>query len=225
MRKSVQILTHLEKEFANYGFSQTDADNIERYLEYLVKWNQKINLSGYKNCENLFGKLILDSLMVYKISDSVPAIKQMLSGKTIDLGSGAGIPGLVLALCNSTMDIDSIDSSQKKITFQKMVQANLGLKNIHPLNKRIEDLKLNPSYQHSYDCILSRALAQIKMLFDFSNYFLCSGGHLFLWKGEKWRDELNEAAQFAEIFELQKVLSYNLDEYNHRGVLLHYRKN
>ena len=223
MRKSVQILTLLEKEFANYSFSQTDADNIEKYLKYLVKWNQKINLSGYKDIHDLFGRLILDSYMIFKIPGSDVGIKRLLSGKVMDLGSGAGVPGLVLALCDQSFSIDSVDSSQKKITFQKMVQANLGLTNIRLVNKRIEELLSIPFYNLAYDCILSRALAHIKKLFLFSDYFLRSGGDLILWKGPNWRDELTEGT-LADAFELKNELPYYLSDYKHQGVLLHFRK-
>ena len=223
MRKSVQILLHLEKEFANLGFTQADAGKIEKYLNYLMKWNQKINLTGYKDIQDMFGKIVLDSLMIHKIPDTDLSIKQRLSGRVMDLGSGAGVPGLVLALYDSSLNIDSVDGSQKKITFQKMVQANLGLANVHPLNMRIEDLMLIQSYKESYDCILSRALAQINSLFSYSDFFLRSGGDLFLWKGANWKDELTEGT-LTDLFKLMNELPYYIDEFNHRGVLVHFRK-
>jgi len=223
MRKSVQIRLHLEKEFPNRTFSVADAEKIELFLEYLIKWNQKINLTGMKGFQDLFGKLILDSLAIYKLPISILE-ENPLAGKIIDLGSGAGIPGLVLALCDSTLNIDSVDSSRKKITFQNMVRANLKLQNVRPLNIRIETMMADIVLQNSYDCIVSRALTQIKKLCLFASFFLKFGGHLIVWKGTNWKRELEEALDANDLFEMRQALNYNFKEFNHQSTLLLLRK-
>ena len=223
MRKSVQIRSSLEKEFPNRSFSQIEIDNIVRYLEYLMKWNKKMNLTGFIDHQMRFVKIILDSLAVYKFSPQ-DLKTYSLSGKIADLGSGAGIPGLVLALCDSTLDIHSVDSSNKKTTFQNMVRANLNLLNFHTINSRIETLMHNFTFQYAYDCILSRALTQIKELFYYGSFFLKMGGHMLLWKGENWQDELARATEFTSVFELVQTMDYNFDELGHRGTLLVFQK-
>ncbi|MCP4751531.1 MAG: 16S rRNA (guanine(527)-N(7))-methyltransferase RsmG [Proteobacteria bacterium] len=224
MRKTVQIQRKIEKEFPTLNLSREKTEKIARYLEILDQWNRKINLTAIRDFDLMIIKHILDSLIVFRLP-SVTDSQKYLSGNVLDIGSGAGIPGIVLSICHPTLKVVSVDKSQKKIGFQEYVKAQLGLKNLHPVADRLEDLARLPEHQEAFDCIVSRAFDQIKELFKLSIVFLNETGSLVLWKGEKWRKELNNVPpDLKRHFEVREAIKYSFSEYNHGGTLLAIRK-
>ena len=121
------------------------------YMNNLIEWNQKVNLTAIKNEEEIILKHFVDS--VY--------IKDLINGKVLDIGSGAGFPGIPLKIVKEDLDLVSIDSVNKKINFQKDTADKLNLKNIEIIHTRAEDLARNPKYRENFDFVVSRAVANL----------------------------------------------------------------
>lgn len=218
MRKTVQIQQELKKEFPDLPLNQEQAEKIQAYLELLQKWNKKFNLTAIREPKEIFGKHILDSLAPFKLS--IP-----LQGKIVDMGSGAGLPGIVLSIVKPELEMISIEKIQKKITFQDIAKAQLKLSHFQPLSSRLENLHQDSQYQGQFDFVISRALSQLNDLFQLGLPFLKKGGFFLLWKGKKWSEELEAVQpQFLEQVSLVENQEYQFSNYEVGGRLLLFRR-
>ncbi len=220
MRKTVQITYVLKKEFPNLRFSEKTVSLFEKYFEILKQWNKKINLTAIFDPEQIIIKHLLDSLVVYNTSIG-HSLMTLPSSSLLDLGSGAGIPGILLQISNPCLNVISIDKSQKKIGFQEFVKAKLELKNLELLSERVETLMKRRIYEKSLDFIVSRAFVQIKDLFEYGRFFLKDHGYLILWKGAGWQDELKVVPDSLQrYFELVENSPYQFKQSSFGGRIL-----
>lgn len=171
------------------------------YLEELLRWNRHINLTAIQNDEDAIEKHIIDSLLILKY----------LGGreKMLDVGSGAGLPGVPLALALPEMQVVSVDSSGKKINFQKHIKRKLQLGNFEPINQRIEQLQI--SEENSYDLIVSRAFSSVERFVARSFPFQKQGG---LWVAMKGPEGEKEAARLKETPLSEKLRNIQVFSYN-----------
>lgn len=189
MRKTVQISWLIQKEYPDLDFSDKTIDRLTAFLEQLERWNRKINLTAIRGTQQLAVKHILDSLALFK-GDPEQFHPSVLNGQILDIGSGAGLPGIVLAIVCSKTEVLSIDKSIKKIGFQKNVKANLKIANVVPMATRLDELSNRQDLTESFDYIVSRAFTQIKGILDAAIFFLKPAGKLILWKGPNWENEM-----------------------------------
>jgi len=223
MRKTVQITYILKKEFPNLHFSEKTVSLFEKYFEILEQWNKKINLTAIIDPEQMITKHLLDSLVVYNTSIG-QSLMTLPSSSLLDLGSGAGIPGILLQISNPYLNVISIDKSQKKIGFQEYIKAKLELQNLELLSERVETLMTRRIYEKSLDFIVSRAFVQIKDLFEYGRFFLKEHGYLILWKGAGWQDELKATPDSLQIhFKLVESSTYQFKQTNFGGRILVFR--
>lgn len=162
---------------------ETEAQ-LKVYLGLLEKWQEKINLVSPQTMPDAWERHFIDSM---QISDFIPE-----GAKTIfDFGSGAGFPGLVLAIMNSDKNFHMVESDQKKCSFMRTVSRETGLSNIAVHNSRIEDV----SRETIPDLIMARALASLDKLLDYSSDWVELNPDLkFIFpKGEKHADEVVES--------------------------------
>jgi 16S rRNA (guanine527-N7)-methyltransferase len=171
------------------------------YLEELLRWNRQINLTAIQNDEDAIEKHIIDSLLILKY----------LGGreKMLDVGSGAGLPGVPLALALPEMRVVSVDSSGKKINFQKHIKRKLQLGNFEPINQRIEQLQI--AEENSYDLIVSRAFSSVERFVARSLPFQKQGG---LWVAMKGPEGEKEAARLKETPLSEKLRNIQVFSYN-----------
>jgi 16S rRNA (guanine527-N7)-methyltransferase len=154
---------------------------LERYAEMLEKWNRSINLVGGGTIEDLWRRHMLDSAQLLAL---IPAGATSL----VDLGSGAGFPGLVLAICG-VENVHLIESNRKKCTFLREVARETGARAIIH-NERVEEVE---SFQA--DIVTSRALAQLPKLLDMAGRFTTKHSILLFLKGRHAERELTDAAK------------------------------
>ncbi|MDF1880608.1 16S rRNA (guanine(527)-N(7))-methyltransferase RsmG [Sulfurimonas sp. MAG313] len=154
-------------------------EHVERYTQHLLKWNKIHNLTGATN-KDLVAEHIYDS--VFPVS-FLPILKNAL-----DIGTGAGFPGLILAMALPSTKFTLVEPLAKRSGFLQFIKADLGLKNVEVLNKRIEDVA-----PVAYDFITSRAVTETKTLMDFAQPFISKGTLLLFFKGERVYDEITEA--------------------------------
>ncbi len=150
---------------------------VERYKEHLKKWNKIHNLTGAKNDE-LIDKFIYDA--VYPVS-FLPKVKNIL-----DIGTGAGFPGMILAFALPETEVILCEPLQKRASFLQFIKADLGLKNVTVANCRVEELEPRP-----IELVTSRAVTDTKMLMQLSKPFVHEGSRLLFYKGEKVFDEVD----------------------------------
>ena len=146
------------------------------YKQLLIKWNKVFNLISVKGVDEIVTHHFLDCLAV------VPFIE----GKNVlDVGSGAGLPGIIIALCYPEKNITLVDSVGKKTTFLKQTCAELNLSNITIINKRVEDITTNKLF----DSIIARAFAEMQVLIDLTRHLIEDKGAWYGMKSKKFNEE------------------------------------
>ena len=138
------------------------------YLKLLEKWNKVYNMTAIKN---------IDDMLVKHLFDSLAVAKYIKGNSTIDVGTGGGLPGVVLAILYPKHQFTLVDSVGKKIIFLKNVRKTLGLANIQPLNSRVENL------QGSFDNIISRAFSLVDTFYELCKHFLTDANQMLAMKG------------------------------------------
>jgi 16S rRNA (guanine527-N7)-methyltransferase len=157
------------------------------YLQELLKWNQKINLTAIRSEKAMVLKHFLDSLSV------APYLSEHSS--ILDIGSGAGFPGIPLKIAQPALRITLIDSVQKKIDFQKHIIRTLGLKGIEAIHGRAQDTEILQSLGGRFDITLSRAFSDLRTFLALSFPFLKGGGIAIAMKGEVDDKETRRVAE------------------------------
>lgn len=190
---------------------QEHRKKLDGFSEILIAENQKYNLTRIDSPEQIQVRHFLDSLVGLSILDELSQ-KTGKPLKILDIGSGAGFPGLVLAIVRPEWHITSLEATGKKANFQQMVCSELCLENATVLNVRAEDAAHHAAYRQQFDAVTARALAALPMLAELSLAFVKIGGLALYWKGPTVREELTAAqAAIREMgAEIQDTLSYTL---------------
>ncbi len=191
---------------------------IDRYVELLERWNRRINLTGDRT--RLYSRHILDCLML----EIHPW--PMETGAVIDIGSGAGLPGLVVAILHPSFHVDSLDTAAKKISFQQAAAAELGLENFFPRRMDIRRWSQSPEGEGRYDVVLARAFAPLHRLLKLGVGLLRAGGELRLHKGQGLeREQAELAANLPDHYEPHpEVFRYDFPEAGSGGTIVTYRR-
>lgn len=182
------FITELKK--LNIIPTQEQLESLEKYKNMLIEYNEKFNLTAIKTDEEIYLKHFYDSLTLSKVVD----LNQEL--KLLDIGTGAGFPGLVLKIMFPSLDITLLDSNNKKITFLETVIKELNLKNIKCIYGRAESL--NNIYHEYFDIVTSRAVSHLRILSELSIPYLKVDG-LFLPMKGNISVELQESKKTLEI--------------------------
>lgn len=184
-----------------------NGEQIERLIKYaslLVEWNKKINLTAITDDEGIATKHFLDSLTAINTG--------YVKGKVIDVGTGAGFPGLVLKIAKPEIELTLLDSLNKRINFLKTIGAELGLDGVDYVHARAEDAGVNKVYRGGFDTVVSRAVANMALLSEWCLPFLKIGGHFLALKGPAADDELKNAKRAISILggEVEAVKEVNI---------------
>ena len=174
-------------EEVDFKISDEELGKFKRYKELLQEWNEKIDITTIIEDEEVDIKHFLDSLTVLD-SD---VVKEGM--KVIDIGTGGGFPGLPLKIVRDDLDILLLDSLNKRINFLKEVIKELGLKNIDALHGRAEELSRKPEYREQYDLAVSRAVAYLDTLVEYTLPFVKPGGYFVSMKGPDVQEEVDQA--------------------------------
>jgi 16S rRNA (guanine(527)-N(7))-methyltransferase RsmG len=169
-----------------FGVEITDkiAENLNKYGNLLLEWNEKINLTAITEPEEVLYKHFYDCILFFKNVD-VPQ-----NAKIIDVGTGAGFPGLVLKIVREDLEVTLLDSLNKRITFLNDVIEKLGLEKITAVHSRAEDGGKNPLYREKYDISCARAVAAMPVLLEYCTPFVKLGGQFVSMKGPSAIDEV-----------------------------------
>lgn len=143
----------------NINLSEEQLMLLKKYAKFLLEYNQHTNLTAIKTVEGVYLKHFYDSLTITKVVS-------LQHGKLLDIGTGAGFPGLVLAIAFPKIQVDLLDSNHKKIDFLNQVIKNLKLNNVQTIYARCEDYA--KKHKEEYDYITSRAVAELRILLEIS---------------------------------------------------------
>ena len=169
------------------------------YYYELLKWNEKINLVSVKSHLDIPIKHFIDSLTL------LPFIKNK-SGRILDIGSGAGFPGIPLKIALDSLKISLLESSRKKSSFLKHIIRSLKLTDVFVINARAENLIEDESLRGCFDIVTSRATFKLPEFIQTGALFLSEGGTLIAMKGKRVDEELTEAAGISQHLGLKYIL-------------------
>lgn len=197
-----------EKGLEDLGItlSEKQIGQFLKYYEILVEWNSFMNLTGITEFEEVITKHFLDSLAVVKVCDPASA------GSVIDIGTGAGFPGLPLKIAFPHLEVVLLDSLNKRIKFLNEVILQLGLDGIRTIHGRAEDFARDQSYRESFDLCVSRAVANLSSLSEYCLPYTALGGRFISYKSGKIDEELAEAEKAIRVLggETENVVKFNL---------------
>ncbi len=172
-------LSSLQAGLDTMGLSISPAaqEQLLAYLELMLKWNKRMNLTGHQTLEKMIPYHLLDSL----------AVLPYLKGQHIcDIGTGAGLPGIPLAIADPTRQYTLVDSRLKRIQFLRTVCRELGLSHVAPIAERAKKLNVySPA-----DTIIARAVTQADKLIDLTEHLIAPDGQWLLMKGQDPADEV-----------------------------------
>lgn len=159
----------------------------DRYSEILLDWNERMNLTRITDEQEIIDKHFIDSLTPLLLEEYEG------TGKVLDLGTGAGFPGMVLALTEPAREFHLMDSLNKRITFLDAVVKDLGIDNVKTFHGRAEEAGRNPEFREQYQIVVSRAVARLNILAEYCLPFVELGGYLIAMKGPEGLEEIEEA--------------------------------
>ena len=177
-----------------------------KYMELLLEWNEKINLTAIVEPRDVILKHFVDSLTI---------CKELQKNKTLaDIGTGAGFPGIPVKILRPDLDITLIDSLNKRVNFLTMVIEALKLEKIIALHGRIEDFGKNKKYREKFDYVTSRAVANLSTLSEYMIPLVKIGGKCICMKGSNIDEELKNAEKAIKILggKIEKVDTFLLPD-------------
>lgn len=179
----------LKTGIENFGLEATEEklQNLKKYREILVEWNKVMNLTGIEEEREVYIKHFLDSISAVTnnyINDDI---------SLIDVGTGAGFPGMPLKICLDNLKLTLLDSLNKRINFLNDVKEKIKLENMEAIHSRAEEFCQNKKYREKFDIAVSRAVANLSVLAEYLLPAVKVGGQVICMKGSQVEEELNDA--------------------------------
>ncbi len=185
----------LDKYLLKIGINNDSSkiDKIFEYLELVYEKNKVINLIGTKEKEEIFIKHILDSLSIFNIE--LLREDKLKGKKIIDIGTGGGLPGILLAIFLPESEIYLLDKSKKKTIFLRETTEALELKNTIIITDRAEELSRKAGFREKFDIVIARAVARFSILLELSVPFCNIHGKIIFYKSKKVFEEIKEHSE------------------------------
>ena len=197
-----KIIIEKGKEI-NIELDDNKAMMFYEYMNMLIKWNENINLTSITDPNDVVLKHFIDSLTIYKMAENM---------NIIDVGTGAGFPGIPLKIIDKDINVTLLDSLNKRINFLNEVIKKLELQNIKAIHGRVEEVARNKEYRESFDIAVSRAVAPLNVLLEYMIPLIKVGGKCICMKGSNVEEEINQSANALKRLnaEIEQVESFNL---------------
>ena len=200
-------------------FSVKQTEQFFEYMNLLIEWNEKMNLTAITEPDEIILKHFIDSITI---------LKELEDGlKLVDVGTGAGFPGIPLSIMNPTLKITLVDSLNKRLIFLQEVVNKLKLENIEIVHARAEEFGQNKKYREQFDIATSRAVANLSTLSEYLIPLVKIGGKVISMKAAEAKQELNEAKKAIEVLggTVEKIDEFNLPQSDIGRTVIIIRKN
>lgn len=208
-KKSSKIDINLDNEICN---------KLYNYMNLLLEWNEKINLTAITDEKEIILKHFIDSFTINKFINS--------GDKMLDIGTGAGFPGLPIKIIRPEVDVFLMDSLNKRINFLNEVIESLQLKNIEAFHSRAEEMAKNNKFREKFDVVTSRAVAKLNILLEYMLPYTKINGKCLCMKGPNIEEEIKEAEKALKILggEIEKIEKIILPDSNIERKIIIIRK-
>lgn len=189
-------------------FTKEQYEQFIKYMRLVQEWNEKVNLTAITEDEDFIKKHFIDCMKAFK-SEPIRNAKTI-----IDVGTGAGFPGLPIAILNPNAKITLLDSLNKRVNFLNLVVKELGLKNVVTIHSRAEDGARKPELREKFDVATSRAVANMAVLAEFCMPYVKIGGHFIALKGPSVEEELRNGSNAIKTLggELKSIMEVSIEE-------------
>lgn len=206
----------------NIELDENKAKALKEYKDLLVEWNEKMNLTAITEDYEVIIKHFVDCLeCTHLITDEK---------KIIDVGTGAGFPGMVLAIYYPQIEFTLLDGLNKRLIFLEEVINKLELKNVKIVHARAEEAARNENFFESFDAVVSRAVANLPVLLEYTSPYIKVNGKCIVMKGDNAQEELELAKNAMNILKLKNVkekeykYSYKIDNEEYNRTILYIEK-
>lgn len=203
-------LMKIAAEDAGMELNEVQYERFIKYMRLVQEWNTKINLTAITEDDEFIQKHFIDCIKAFKC-DELKKAKTL-----IDVGTGAGFPGLPIAIMKEDLKVTLLDSLNKRVTFLNLVIRELGLKNVVTIHSRAEDGARDKNLREAFDIATSRAVANMTVLSEFCLPYVKVKGHFLALKGPAIEEELKDsknaiATLGGELIEVKEVSVENTD--------------
>ena len=219
--KEMFHVKHFQAQLHELGIEITNEQLKKFYLYYreLVKWNTVINLTAITELPDVLEKHFLDSLSIVKV---IPKEKLNAGISLIDIGTGAGFPGIPLAIVFPKTKVVLMDSLNKRLNFLNRMIEELHLENARTVHARAEDLARQKNYREKFDVVCSRAVASLNVLSEYCIPFAGAGGEFVAYKSENADEEIRKAGRAVKVLggEFRTAEKFLLPDTDYERVLI-----
>ena len=186
------------------NLTEKQQEQFYNYMNLLIEWNNKINLTAITEPNEIIVKHFIDSMTILKEIEN--------NSKIVDVGTGAGFPGIPLKIANPELEVVLLDSLNKRINFLNEVINNLNLKKINSIHFRVEEAGQNKKYREQFDIATSRAVAALNILAEYMLPLVKVGGKCICMKGSEVEEEIEKSKKAIEILggKIEKVENFTL---------------
>ena len=186
------------KLLEEFGLNEQQISKFQRYLELLLEWNEKFNLTAITDKDEIEEKHFIDSIELVKFFD--------VKNKTLlDVGSGAGFPGIPLAIVEPTLNITLLESNGKRVSFLREVIKELDLENVEIIQGRSEEL----GTREKYDIVTARAVKELNVLLEITFYLVKVGGYFIAYKSSGVDEEILNAKHAFKCLQIDEYKKFD----------------
>lgn len=186
------------KLLEEFGLQKEQITKFEKYLDLLLEWNEKFNLTAITDRDEVEEKHFIDSIELIKFFD--------VKNKTLlDVGSGAGFPGIPLAIAEPSLHVTLLEANGKRVSFLKEVVKELGLSNVETIQGRAEELQA----REKYDIVTARAVKELNILLELCFYLVKVGGYFIAYKSSGVDEEISNAKRAFKMLQIDEYKKFD----------------